>query len=56
MKPEKCQNLSSLISENGITVENELIASSKYVKLLRMKLDVKLNFDFYIRDICQKAG
>ena len=56
MKPEKCQNLSSLISENGIIVKTELIATSKYVKLLRMKFDFKLNFDFYIRDICQKAG
>ena len=53
--PDKCHFLCSSNSEVSLTIENQKIKSSKFEKLIGIKLDSKLNFNSHIRDICQKA-
>ena len=53
---DKCHFLCSSNNEESMTIENKKIRSSKCEKLLGVKLDSKLNFNFHIHDICQKAG
>ena len=40
-------------SENNLTIENKKIKNSKCKKLLGIKLDSKLNFHFYVHDVCR---
>ena len=48
--------LSSSNSEVSLTIGNQKIKSSKFEKLLGIKLDSKLNFNSHLHDICQKTG
>ena len=54
--PDKCHFLCNSNSEVSLTMETQKIKNSKFEKLLRIKLDSKLNFNSHIHDICQKAG
>ena len=54
--PDKCHFLCSSNSEVNLTIENQKIKSSKFEKLLVVKLDSKVNFNSLVHDICQKAG
>ena len=54
--PDKCHFLCSSNREVSLAIENQLIKNSKFEKLLGIKLDSKLNFNFDIHDIFQKAG
>ena len=49
--PDRCHFLC-----NPNSIETQKIKSSKFEKLLGIKLDSKLNFNSHIHDICQKAG
>ena len=54
--PDKCHFLTSLNSEINITVENGKIRSTKFVKLLGVKFDFKLNLNSHVHDISKKTG
>ena len=54
--PEKCHFLCSLNSEISLTTEKQKLKNSKFGKLLGIKLDSRLNFNFHIHDICQNSG
>ena len=54
--PDKCHFLCNSNSEVSLTIETQKIKSSKFEKLLGIKLDSKLIFNSHIHDICQKAG
>ena len=54
--PDKCHFLCSSNSEVSLTIETQKIKHSKLEKFLGIKLDSKLNFNFHVDDICQKAG
>ena len=53
---DKCHFLSNSNSEVSLTIETQKVKSSKFEKLLGIKLDSKLNFNSHIHGICQKAG
>ena len=53
--PDKYHFLTGFNSEIGITVENEKIASTKFVKLPRVKDDFILNLNFHVHEISKKA-
>ena len=53
--PDKCHLLCSSNSEVSLTNENRKTKNSKFEKLIGIKLDSKLNFNFHIHDIHQKA-
>ena len=50
--PDKCHSLCNSNSEVSLTIETQKIKNSKFEKLLGIKLDSKLNFNFHIHDIC----
>ena len=53
--PDKYLFLCSSNREVSLTIENQIIKYSKFRKLLGIKLASKLNFNYHIHDICQKA-
>ena len=54
--PDKCHFLCNSNSEVSLTIETQKIKNSKFVKLVGIKLDSKLNFNSRIHNICEKAG
>ena len=54
--PDKRHFLCSSNREVSLTIETQIIKNSKFEKLLGIKLDSKLNFNYHAHDICQKAG
>ena len=53
--PDKYLFLCSSNREVSLTIESQIIKYSKFRKLLGIKLASKLNFNYHIHDICQKA-
>ena len=58
--PEKfhCIIISKDISDtsgNDISITNKTIKSEKYVKLLGISIDNKLNFNLHITELCKKG-
>ena len=53
---DKCHFLCNSNSEVSLSTENQKIKNIKFEKLLGIKLYSKLNFNFHVHDICQKAG
>ena len=54
--PGKCHLLTSSSDKISICVDNYKIKSSKYEKLLGIKIDNKLKFNIHVDEICKKAG
>ena len=54
--PAECHLLTSSSDEMSVCVDNYNITSSKYEKLLGIKIDNKLDFKTQVDDICKKAG
>ena len=54
--PDKCHLLTSSSDKVSICVDNCNIKSSKCEKLLGIKIDIKLNFNTHVDEICKKAG
>ena len=50
--PDKCHFVCNSNSEVSLTIETQKIKNSKFEKLLGIKLDSKLNFNYHIHDIC----
>ena len=53
--PDKYHFLTGFNSEIGITVENEKITSTKFVKLLGVIADFILNLNSHVHEISKKA-
>ena len=53
---DKCHVLVSTSKPLGIKVGDYTIDNSECEKLLGVKIDVNLNFDNHISDLCKKAG
>ena len=54
--PDKYLFLFSPNREVSLTIESQIIKNSNFGKLFGIKLASKLNFNYHIHDICQKAG
>ena len=54
--PDKCHLLTSSGDKISNCVDNYNIKSSKWEKLLGIKIDNKLNFNTNVDEICKKAG
>ena len=54
--PDKCNLWASSSDKVSICVDNYNIKSSKCEKLLRVKIDIKLNFNTHNDEIYKKAG
>ena len=52
----KCHILVSTKKPTGIKVGDYTIDNSEYEKLLGVKIDVNLNFNDHISDLCKKAS
>ena len=57
MNVDKCHLLITNNDENISTIiDGKKIVARKYVKLLGIKIDNKLNFEEHITDLCKKAN
>ena len=50
----KCNLITSPTSPVEIQIENTIISSVKRVKLLRVHIDGRLDFDYHVNQICKK--
>ena len=53
---DKCHLITSSKTPVGIEVANVTIMSEEKVKLLGIHIENRLNFDYYISQLCKKAG
>ena len=51
---DKCHVLVSIYKPVGIKIGNYTIGNSECEKLLGVKIDVNLNFNNYMSDLCKK--
>ena len=53
---DKCHLITSSKTPVGIEVANMTIMSEEKVKLLRIHINNRLNFNYHISQLCKKAG
>ena len=55
-KAGKCNLVASSTSPAEIQIESTIISSVKRVKLLGVHIDGRLDFDYHVNQICEKAS